>query len=268
MLSRNFHAVEAYRPAMDESAPSEVDRGVEGEEAGRAVVTSITQGNLEDIGRLRMLSADEERDFARRMRQGENAARGALITHNLKLVVHIARRNLGRGLSLLDLVEEGSLGLMHALEKFDPDRGFRLSISAIWWIRQAIEMALMAPSRMLRQPVHAKAGKVCSQTPGSLEQLAGSADAATETNVPATAHPYQIGLERQASEWLAKLSDRHRWVIERRFGLNGHDMATIEELARAFKVSRGQIQKILAEAQGDLASDLGNQKGNQGIFLS
>ncbi|MDP2029981.1 MAG: sigma-70 family RNA polymerase sigma factor [Thiobacillus sp.] len=145
-MSRDFIPAVGTQHALAENAVPE------GDAAASAVALNITQPYFEHINRLRILSVDEELAFARRMRQGENAARGALITHNLGLIVHVARRYLGRGLPLLELVEEGKLGLMHALEKFDPERGIRLSSYAIWWIRQAIDLALKEQSRTLRLP--------------------------------------------------------------------------------------------------------------------
>lgn len=116
--------------------------------------SDITQLYLNEIGVRPLLNADEERVLARRVRDGDHEARQAMVEHNLRLVVNIAKRYLNRGLALLDLVEEGNLGLMHALEKFDPERGFRFSTYATWWIRQNIERAIMNQARTIRLPVH------------------------------------------------------------------------------------------------------------------
>ncbi|MDY0072776.1 MAG: RNA polymerase sigma factor RpoS [Thauera sp.] len=116
--------------------------------------SDITQLYLNEIGARPLLNAEEERSLARRVRAGDHDARQAMVEHNLRLVVNIAKRYLNRGLVLLDLVEEGNLGLMHALEKFDPERGFRFSTYATWWIRQNIERAIMNQARTIRLPVH------------------------------------------------------------------------------------------------------------------
>ena len=109
---------------------------------------------LDEIGVSPLLSASEEKDVARRALAGDQAARKRMIESNLRLVVNIARRYVNRGLPLLDLIEEGNLGLIHAVEKFDPERGFRFSTYATWWIRQAIERAIMNQSRTVRLPIH------------------------------------------------------------------------------------------------------------------
>lgn len=113
-----------------------------------------TQLYLMEIGSSPLLSAEEEVLYARRARQGDEAARNHMVRCNLRLVVKIARRYLNRGLALLDLVEEGNLGLIRAVEKFDPERGFRFSTYATWWIRQNIERAIMNQTRTIRLPIH------------------------------------------------------------------------------------------------------------------
>ncbi|WP_374264792.1 RNA polymerase sigma factor RpoS [Zoogloea sp.] len=114
----------------------------------------VTQLYLNEIGVNPLLTADEELALSRQVRQGNFSARQTMIERNLRLVVNIAKHYLNRGIPLLDLVEEGNLGLIHALEKFDPERGFRFSTYATWWIRQNIERAIMNQSRTIRLPVH------------------------------------------------------------------------------------------------------------------
>ena len=113
-----------------------------------------TQMYLNEIGFSPLLSADEEKHYARLALSGDEAGRKRMIESNLRLVVKISRRYLNRGLTLLDLIEEGNLGLIRAVEKFDPDRGFRFSTYATWWIRQTIERAIMNQTRTIRLPIH------------------------------------------------------------------------------------------------------------------
>lgn len=127
-------------------APSEVDKPDESPDA--------TQLYLQEIGYTPLLSAEEEKHFGQLARDGDPAGRKRMIESNLRLVVKISRRYLNRGLSLLDLIEEGNLGLIHAVEKFEPERGFRFSTYATWWIRQSIERAIMNQTRTIRLPVH------------------------------------------------------------------------------------------------------------------
>jgi RNA polymerase nonessential primary-like sigma factor len=113
-----------------------------------------TRQYLDEIGISPLLSADEEKYFSRRALAGDESARQRMIESNLRLVVKISRRYIHRGLALLDLIEEGNLGLIHAVKKFDPERGFRFSTYATWWIRQTIERAIMNQSRTVRLPIH------------------------------------------------------------------------------------------------------------------
>lgn len=113
-----------------------------------------TQLYLNEIGYSPLLSPEEEVYYARQALRGVEAGRKRMIESNLRLVVKISRRYLNRGLSLLDLIEEGNLGLIRAVEKFDPERGFRFSTYATWWIRQTIERAIMNQTRTIRLPIH------------------------------------------------------------------------------------------------------------------
>ena len=121
---------------------------------GSAQAHDPTRIYLSEIGISPLLTADEEKYFSRRALKGDESARQRMIMSNLRLVVKIARRYLNRGLPLLDLIEEGNLGLIHAVKKFDPERGFRFSTYATWWIRQSIERAIMNQSRTVRLPIH------------------------------------------------------------------------------------------------------------------
>ncbi|MGH8224362.1 MAG: RNA polymerase sigma factor RpoS [Woeseiaceae bacterium] len=129
---------------------------------------------LNEIGVARLLTAAEEKLYARRAHAGDQSAWHRMIESNLRLVVKIARRYLNRGLPLLDLIEEGNLGLMHAVRKFDPERGFRFSTYATWWIRQTIERAIMNQTRTVRLPIHViKDINLCLRAARSLRQEQG-----------------------------------------------------------------------------------------------
>jgi len=124
------------------------------ESGSERFAADVTQTYLNEIGARPLLTAAEELEMARRVKQGDFAARQEMVERNLRLVVSIARRYMNRGLPLLDLIEEGNLGLMHALDKFDPERGFRFSTYASWWIRQSVERAVINQGRLVRLPVH------------------------------------------------------------------------------------------------------------------
>jgi len=136
---------EGETPASAQSEPAEPET---------EFISDVTQIYLHEIGLNPLLSAEEELRYARLAAGGDFAARQKMIERNLRLVVNIAKHYLNRSVPLLDLIEEGNLGLMHALEKFDPERGFRFSTYATWWIRQNIERAIMNQSRTIRLPVH------------------------------------------------------------------------------------------------------------------
>ncbi|MFT5451497.1 MAG: RNA polymerase nonessential primary-like sigma factor [Enterobacterales bacterium] len=121
---------------------------------GRSSVNDATKLYLREIGAAVLLTAKEEVYYSRKVQKGHQPSRHRMIESNLRLVVKISRRYLNRGLALLDLIEEGNLGLIRAVEKFDPERGFRFSTYATWWIRQSIERALMNQTRTIRLPIH------------------------------------------------------------------------------------------------------------------
>lgn len=181
------------------------EQALENESLTRNTSLDPTQIYLNEIGRSPLLTAEEEVYFGRLTQQGDEASRQRMIKSNLRLVVKIARRYNSRGLDFLDLIEEGNLGLIRAVEKFDPEMGFRFSTYATWWIRQTIERALMNQTRTVRLPIHIvkelntylRAGRELSQ---QLDSEASPEDIANYLNVPLKNVKKLLGLnERNTS---------------------------------------------------------------------
>lgn len=253
----------------------------------------VTQIYLNEIGLSALLTPEEERALSRRVVQGDFEARQKMIEHNLRLVVNIAKHYINRGMTLLDLIEEGNIGLMHALEKFDPERGFRFSTYATWWIRQSIERSIMNQSRTIRLPVHvikelnvylraqrhleahngqeptieeiaALVGKDVEDVRRvmSLNERVASLDAPLDIDpmltigesIPDEQHDgpetllQNVEIERYMREWFKQLSDKQRMVIERRYGLNGYEICTLEDLADSLSLTRERVHQIQIEA--------------------
>lgn len=153
-LDANFMDVENDDDSSDESYSHHAKKSFGDESDEIAKNLDATQLYLNEIGFSPLLSAEEEVYFARKALKGCESSRKRMIESNLRLVVKISRRYVNRGLALLDLIEEGNLGLIRAVEKFDPERGFRFSTYATWWIRQTIERAIMNQTRTIRLPIH------------------------------------------------------------------------------------------------------------------
>lgn len=277
-----------------EAAATETeDTAAEKEEQPYFSQADATRLYLKEIGFSPLLTAEEEVFFARKAQKGDAAARRRMIESNLRLVVKIARRYMNRGLALLDLIEEGNLGLIRAVEKFDPERGFRFSTYATWWIRQTIERGIMNQTRTIRLPVHVlkeiniyqRAARYLSQkldhepTPEEVAQLLdkpiedvkgmlGLNERLASVDAPLDDDPDRSLLDAIADErtldpekaqqredlqsliesWLNELNDKQREVVERRFGLNGREISTLEEVGADIGVTRERVRQIQVEA--------------------
>ncbi|MBI5103464.1 MAG: RNA polymerase sigma factor RpoD [Solirubrobacterales bacterium] len=244
---------------------------------------------LRSIGRVALLTAEQEVSLAKRIERGDMEAKQQMVEANLRLVVSIAKGYLGRGLTFLDLIQEGSLGLIRAVEKFDYRRGYKFSTYATWWIRQAVTRAIADKGRTIRIPVHMveKLNKVVhverqlvqslgrepspeeianeldctprevrdilrmSQQPISLEKPIGEEEESELGDFvedQTAESPFEIAAENLRKEnvhrALAALPQREREVIEMRFGLTGGRPRTLEEVGRAFNVTRERIRQI------------------------
>ena len=244
---------------------------------------------LRSIGRVELLTAEEEITLAKRIERGDMVAKQQMVEANLRLVVSIAKGYLGRGLSFLDLIQEGSLGLIRAVEKFDYRRGFKFSTYATWWIRQAVTRAIADKARTIRIPVHMveKLNKVVhverqlvqefgrepeaeeiarelqwtarevkdilriAQLPISLEKPIGEeedSELGDFVEDDTAESPFEMASENLRRENVQKALDalpqREREVIEMRYGLKGHQARTLEEVGRAFGVTRERIRQI------------------------
>jgi RNA polymerase nonessential primary-like sigma factor len=248
---------------------------------------------LNEIGFSPLLTAEEEKYFSRKALNGDEASRKRMIEGNLRLVVKIARRYMNRGMALLDLIEEGNLGLMRAVEKFDPEKGFRFSTYATWWIRQTIERAIMNQTRTVRLPIHVvkeiniylRAARQLSQklnrepTPEDvaefldrpleevermigLNERVSSVDAASgydsgktildmipdDNNLDPSQLLQNSDVQRHIDLWLGQLTEKQCAVVERRFGLHGRDISTLEEIGDELGVTRERVRQIQIEA--------------------
>ena len=201
---------------------------------GARKVMDATQLYLGEIGFSPLLTAEQEVYYARKSLAGEEAARKRMIESNLRLVVKIARRYINRGLPLLDLIEEGNLGLIRAIEKFDPERGFRFSTYATWWIRQTIERAIMNQTRTIRLPIHV------------VKELNVYLRAARELSQTLDHEP--------SPEEIADLLDRPIQDVKRMLGLNECVVTSVEDSLGSD--SDKTILDTLADEHGSDPADL------------
>jgi len=244
---------------------------------------------LRSIGRVELLTADQEIALAKGIERGDMQSKRHMVEANLRLVVSIAKGYLGRGLGFLDLIQEGSLGLIRAVEKFDYRRGYKFSTYATWWIRQAVTRAIADKARTIRIPVHMveklnrvthverqlvqrlgrepEAAEIAAelkvsvrdvrdilrvaQMPVSLEKPIGDEEESELGDFVAdegVEEPFEAATENLQREDIQKaldaLPERERQVIELRYGLRGHEPLTLEEVGRAFGVTRERIRQI------------------------
>jgi RNA polymerase primary sigma factor len=272
----------ALRTRLEELHKAEIDLSVE------PSVDSLRL-YLRSIGKVQLLTAEEEVCLAKRIERGDVTAKQQMIEANLRLVVSIAKGYLGRGMNFLDLIQEGSLGLIRAVEKFDYRRGYKFSTYATWWIRQAVTRSIADKGRTIRIPVHMveRLNKVVyaertliqqlgrdpapgeiaaelewstrevrevlrmAQQPVSLEKPVGDEEESALGDLveDATAEsPFEVAseaLRRQSvGRVLASLPRREREVLEMRYGITGDRVRTLDEVGRAFNITRERVRQI------------------------
>jgi RNA polymerase primary sigma factor len=251
--------------------------------------TDSLQLFLKDVGKVDLLTAAQEVELAKRIERGDHRAKQEMIEANLRLVVSIAKRYRNQGLPFLDLIQEGTIGLVRAAEKFDHRKGFKFSTYATWWIRQAVARALADKARTIRMPVHVveKLNKIMrterkiraevgreptseeiareldlsieevdqirrtAQTPVSLEKPVGDEEESEfghfieDESAPLPDEAADTSLRNEAlTRALGMLGERERKVLEMRYGLNGEQPRTLDEVGRTFNVTRERIRQI------------------------
>jgi RNA polymerase primary sigma factor len=271
--------------AVDEDDDDATGEALEAQE----VSTDALQLFLKDVGRVDLLTAAQEVELAKRIERGDHRAKQEMVEANLRLVVSIAKRYRNQGLPFLDLIQEGTIGLVRAAEKFDHRKGFKFSTYATWWIRQAVARALADKARTIRMPVHVveKLNKIVrcerklraefgrepsvaeiardlelsaeeveqirrtAQSPVSLEKPVGDEEESefghfiTDESVLLPEDAADVTLRKETLEKiLSQLSARERRVLELRYGLNGEHPRTLDEVGRAFNVTRERIRQI------------------------
>ena len=311
MLEKDLQEVDldAVEEALEDSDDEVIEEDAFEKALGREDRQSnqsldATQIYLNEIGFSPLLTPEEEVYYGRLARKGDPMGRSRMIESNLRLVVKIARRYLNRGLTLLDLIEEGNLGLIRAVEKFDPERGFRFSTYATWWIRQTIERALMNQTRTIRLPIHVvkelniylRAARELTQKfdhEATAEEIAEHLDKPVEVvkkmlglNERVSSVDYPMGgesdkplidtltddevqgpeaclvdgdVKEHVDLWLDELSEKQREVVVRRFGLRGHESATLEEVGAEIGLTRERVRQIQVEALKKLRRSLEKQ---------
>jgi len=247
------------------------------------------------IDKGKLLSHPEEIELSKRAKAGDKKARQRLVEKNLRLVISVAKKYRGMGLPFEDLIQEGNIGLMKAVEKFDPDRGWRFSTYATWWIRQAVQRAVADKGRTIRVPVHMgekirKMARTYNELLAELEREPSDEEVAEglgwsveevrtvkDAMPDATSLNRPLGSEQDASELgellederasdtagevmrdmeteglqaaIERLPDRHRYVLVRRYGLDGQKPATLAELSEELEISRERVRQLQRETE-------------------
>ncbi|OGD08313.1 RNA polymerase sigma factor RpoD [Candidatus Amesbacteria bacterium RIFOXYB1_FULL_44_23] len=291
-----FETVTEEEIEEDEQAVAELEKEIEAltKISGAAVTTDPVRMYLREIGKIPLLKPEEEISLAQKIEKGDRKAKKKLTESNLRLVVSIAKKYVMRGLSLLDLIQEGNQGLIRAVEKYDWRKGYKFSTYATWWIRQAITRAIADQARTIRIPVHmVETINKLIRTQRQLMQKLGrepTAEEIAETMGEMTAHrvreilkiaqdttsletpvgdeedsmlgdfiadtsqpsPIEAAsrelLKENIEEVLSTLTDREAKVLRMRFGLDGKNSMTLEEVGKEFGVTRERIRQIEAKA--------------------
>ncbi|TKB74433.1 MAG: sigma-70 family RNA polymerase sigma factor [Nitrospira sp.] len=281
------------------------DRGEQPErEEAAADGLDVVRSYLKDIRKLTLLTFEQEQDLGKRVAEGDYEARARMIEANLRLVIRIGKRYMNRGLPFADIVEEGNLGLIRAVDKFDYRRGLRFSTYAAWWIRQTIERAIINQGRSVRLPVHVsqhvnrylgavedlaqelgrepKADEVACKMKISEEEvsdlrqclvstfsLESPVSEGTDTYLgdiiedPASISPIEVTAHvrrrRDVMEWVRALPEKERQVVIRRFGLDGGEGQTLEDIGRSLGLTRERIRQIETTALASLRATVDNK---------
>ena len=310
-LNQLVHALELDEDEVERLYERADERGIElHDDCGRESVdacylngdlavstTDALQLFLNEVGRYELLTAEQEVELAKRIERGDKAAKDQMVNANLRLVVSIAKKYQGHGLSLLDLIQEGIIGLIRAVEKFDWRRGYKFSTYATWWIRQAVQRGVANKARTIRIPVHivereqriaraereltaklerdptdAEVAKAAKLSVKQVREVRGAARAVASLDKPVgenegtafgdlfagqSAEPEEelhLSLrEETLRHAVADLPERERGVIELRYGIDGDDPQSLEEIGRRLGLTRERVRQIEAQALERLA---------------